>query len=139
MEIGFIHLTRCKLSCRFECLTDTDIAAVVTAGEHRTSGNDNARDIQSCSCHEHARDDFVAIRDEYQSIKAGCHGYGFDGIGNEFAACQRELHTCMPHGNTVADTNGRKFNRCAAACRNTELCHVGNLSKMDMSRYNFIE
>ena len=111
----------------------------MTAGEHGAAADDDCRDVEAAGSHEHSRDDFIAVRDEYQAIKGMSCRYGFNGVTDQFTAGQGKAHAAMTHGDTVADADGREFNRCTAGSGNAELDCFGNIAQMDMAGNDFIE
>ena len=144
LEFHLVHFFRCHLA-RFDFASgfkhgaDADVLAVVTAGEHGAAADDDCRDVEAAGSHEHSRDDFIAVRDEYQAIKGMSCRYGFNGVTDQFTAGQGKAHAAMTHGDTVADADGREFNRCTAGSGNAELDCFGNIAQMDMAGNDFIE
>ena len=122
------HLARFHFTSGFEHGADADVLAVVAAGEHRTATDDDGRDIETAGSHEHGRYDFIAVRDEDQAVESMSRSYGFDGIADEFTAGQGKAHAAMPHGDAVADADGRKFNRCTAGSGYAEFDSFGNIA-----------
>ena len=68
----------------------------------------------------------------------GC-GDGFDGVADEFAARQGKAHTAVAHGDTVADADSRKFDRCTTGGSDAELDGFGNVPQMDVAGDDFIK
>ena len=133
------HIACRKFARCFKGLADTDIAPLITAGQHGAAGNHNGRNVKAGSRHQHTGHNLVAVRNQNQRIETGSHGHRFHGISDKFPAGQRVFHARMAHSDTIADTDSRKFNgRTASSCY-TELGRFRNLSQMNMSGNNFIE
>ena len=128
-----------KFARRFKRLADADILSVEASREHRSAADDDRRNIQACRRHQHAGHDFVAVRNEHESVKARCHCHGLNGVGDKFAAGERILHSRMPHGNAVANTDGRKLQRRTASGSHTELRRRSNLTQVDMPGNHLIK
>ena len=65
-------------------------------------------------------------------------GHDFNGIGNEFAAGQTELHALMVHGQTVTHSDGRKFHGCSTRHAYPVLNGPGNGIQVDMTGNNLV-
>ena len=63
-------------------LGEAGFFTVDPARHHGTAGTDNAGDVQPQSSHHHARDNFVAVGNQYQTIKAVGRRQGFHGVCN---------------------------------------------------------
>ena len=56
------------------------------------------------------------------------------GIRNQIPGHQGILHADMPHGNTIADSNGREHHRSTAGHGNAQLHGIHNLIQVHMAR-----
>ena len=59
-------------------------------------------------------------------------------IRNEVSRDERILHARVPHGNAVADRNGRDHDRHTARLCDAELHGIDNLIEVHVARDNFI-
>ena len=75
------------------------------------SGYHDGRDVEAGGGHHHARDYFVAVRDQDETVQGVSFSHRLDGIADELAAGQRVFHAFVSHGDAVADADGRKFHR----------------------------
>ena len=138
-HLARIHFPRREHACRLERLTDTNIAPAMAPCKHGAAADENCGDVEPRRRHEHARYNLVAVRDEDESVKSRCHCNGLNGVRNQFTARERVFHPRVPHGNTVADTNGREFDRRSAGCCHTKLHGFRNRVQMKMPRNNLVE
>ena len=104
-------------------------------GKHGTAGNENAGQVQTAGCQQHARYDLVAVGDEHQRIQlmTGCHT--LDGVCNQLTGAQRKVHAVVTHGDTVADRNGIELEGCAAGHEDAVLHRTGDLLQVHMTRH----
>ena len=65
-------------------------------------------------------------------------GHRFDGVADEFAAGQRKFHSLMPHGDAVADSDGRKFQRRSSGEEHAAFCRLSHAVQKEMSRNQLI-
>ena len=138
-HLAGIHLAGGKHPRCLECLTDTDVASTMTSGEHGAATDENGRDIETCRCHEHPRYNLIAVWNEDKPIESRCHGNSLDGIRNEFTAREGIFHPRMPHGNTVTNTDRRKFNRRSTSCCHSKFHGFRNCIQMKVPRDNLVE
>ena len=134
-----VHLSGGKHAGGLECLTNTDVAPVMAACQHRSSADQNGRNVQTCCRHQHSRNNLVAVWNQNKSIKARRHGNGLNRIGDQLTAGKGVFHPCMPHCNSITHTDGRKFNRCAAGSSHAEFYGFRNRIEMKMTGNNLIE
>jgi hypothetical protein len=142
LEIGHlsdIHLAGSELAGCLEGLADADVMAVEASWQHRAARDDDGRDIEASRCHEHARHDLVAVRDQDEAIEARSHRNGLDRIGDELAARERVLHARVAHGDAVADTDSRELKGRAACCCDAELRSLGDFAQVDVARDDLVE
>ena len=138
-HLSLVHLACCELARSFKGLAHADVAPMESPCQHGTAAHNNARNVQPCRCHEHARHDLVAVRDQHQRIKARCHSHSLNGVRDKFPACQRILHARMSHRNAVTDTDGREFHRCPACRCHPQLCRLRDGLQMHVPRNDLIE
>ena len=109
------------------------------AGLHRTAGDEDGRDVQTQSGHQHARHDLVAVRDADEGVGAVRVHLIFHGIGDDVAARQGIQHAGVAHGDAVI--NGHRVE----LARNTAgfLDGIGNQTahfvQVHMSRQELVE
>ena len=104
------------------------------ACQHRTAGNQNGRDIQTGSRHQHTGNDLVAVRDEHQTVQLMCLRQRLYAVRDQLTACQRILHADVTHGNAVAYADGRNEHRRTACHANACLNSIRDLIEVDMAR-----
>ena len=138
-HLSGVHLAGSELAGCLEGLADADIVAVEAARQHRAARDDDGRDVEAGRRHQHARDDLVAVRDQDEAVKARSHRDSLDGVRDELAARERVLHARVPHGDAVADADGRELDRRAAGCRDAELGRLCDLAQVDVARDDLVE
>ena len=104
------------------------------ACQHRTAGNQNGRNVQTSSGHQHAGHDLVAVRDEHQTIQLVRLCQRLYAVRDQLTACQRILHADVTHGNAVAYADSRNEHRRTACHANACLNRIRNLIEVDMAR-----
>lgn len=57
----------------------------------------------------------------------------FDGIGNDFSACQRVFHSVVSHSDSVANADGIEDERNAACFDNAFFDALGDFVEVDVS------
>ena len=134
-----VHFSRREHACRLERLTDTDIAPAMAPCKHGAAADENRWNVKPRSSHEHARYNLVAVRNEDEPIKSRRHRDGLDGVRNQFAAREGVFHPRVPHGNAVADPDGREFNRRSASCCYTKLYSFCDRIQVKVPRNNLVE
>ena len=67
-----------------------------------------------------------------------CHSHSLCRICNQISGNQRIFHAHMPHGNAVADCNGRKYHRSSPCHGNAQFHGIYDFIQVHMSRYDFI-
>ena len=84
------------------------------AGFHRSSGDEDRRDVEAHRGHQHAGRDLVTVAD-------ADHGVGFVGVhhilhavGDDFPGGERIEHAVMPHRDAVINGDGVEFGGKAA-------------------------
>ena len=111
----------------------------MASGKHGAAADENRRNIEACRRHEHSGYNLIAVRNENKSIESRRHGNSLDGVRDQFTTCERVFHPRMPHGNSVADTDGRKLNRRSTCGSYTKFDGFCNCVQMKMSRNNLIK
>ena len=104
---------------------------------HWAAGNNYSRNVHADSCHNHSRYDLVAVWYQNQTVKLMSHGHGFHTVCNQFTGGQGVLHTHVPHGDTITDTDSRNHNRCTAGHPYTRLYSFRHLIQVHMARHDF--
>ena len=108
------------------------------AGQHRTTTDKDAGQVQPQGRHQHAGDDLVAVGNEDQCVKGvGCR-LDLDRVGNQLTASQGIFHAGMAHGDSIADTDAGECDRVAASLPDTCLDRVDDALDADMSGNNLI-
>ncbi len=121
----------------FEHLRKGGLLTVNEATHHRSAGADDGWDVDAAGCHDHARYDFITVRNQYQSVELVSLRHGLHAIRNQLTAWQRILHSFVTHGDTIAYANGRDHNRGSSGHTDTCFYRLGNLVQMHMARYDF--
>ena len=84
------------------------------AGLHRTAGDEDGRDVQTQSGHQHARHDLVAVRDADQGVGTVRVALVFDGVSDDVAGRQGVKHAGVAHGDAVVNGHRIELTRDAA-------------------------
>ena len=103
-----------------------------SAGQHRTPGHDDRRDVQARGGHDHARDDLVAVRDHHHGVEGVCAHGDLDGVGDDLTARQRVAHALVVHGDAVAHADRGELHRRAAGHADAGLHGLGDLIEHEM-------
>ena len=69
--------------------------------------------IQAHHGHHHAWQRFITARQAHNRVIAMAAHCQFYGVGNRLARGQRAAHALVAHGDTIGDSDGGKFTRCA--------------------------
>ena len=77
---------------------------------------------------------FIAVGDEYQTVKCVTVSNSFNAICYQFAACQRIFHTIVTHCDTIANADSREFDRSATCFQDAVFNSLGNGVQMHMTR-----
>ena len=115
-----------------------DVFAIHTTGKHGAATYNNSRNVQTSSCHEHTGNNFIAVGDEYQTVKCVTISNSFNAICYQFAACQRIFHTIVTHCDTVANADSREFDRSATCFQDAVFNSLGNGVQMHMTGDDFV-
>ena len=67
-----------------------------------------------------------------------CQRHTFGGICDQITGNQGIFHADMTHSDTITDCDRRKYNRCSASHRYTQLHGIYNLVQVHVSRNNLI-
>src|SRR6267142_5710371 len=92
-----------------------DRVAFKFAGRDGAAVENKSGNIEAGQRHDATGNGLVAADQNHQRVKKISAGHQFDGVGNDFAADQRSLHSFGAHGDVVGDGNGIEFERCAAS------------------------
>ena len=108
-----------------------DRLALESAGQDRTTIDEDRRHIEPAHGHHHAGLRLVAARDADQSVIGMAAHRQFNEIGDDFPRRQRGLHAGMTHGDAVGHCDCAEFARRRAdggdprltawACRMSEM------------------
>ena len=126
IELGGRHLAPRHGADGDKDVGEVDRAAVETAGEHRTTADDDGRKIDAGGGHQHAGDDLVAIGDENEPVKGVGPDNDLDGVGDQLAAGEGVFHAQVVHGEAVADADGVDLKGGAARHANATFGGVGD-------------
>ena len=85
------------------------------AGLHRTAGDEDGRDVQTQSGHQHARHDLVTVRDADQGVGTVRVHLIFHGVGDDVTARQGVQHAGVSHGDAVVNGHRVELTRNAAS------------------------
>ncbi|MNE38791.1 hypothetical protein D3C80_1327030 [compost metagenome] len=105
-------------------------------GFHRSSAHKHSRNVNAKRAHDHARCNFVAVRNTYHSVKPVSINNCLNGVCNDLTARKRVAHTDMSHRNTVIDTDCIKFERYAACFANRFFNKLSEFLQVDVARDN---
>ena len=98
-----------------EGVDDRDVAVPDPTREDRPGVDEHRRHVQAGGGHQHAGQRLVAAGERDHPVEAlGLHD-GLDGVGDDLAAHQREVHALVAHRDAVGDRDGAELQRVAAA------------------------
>ena len=106
--------------------------------QHGAAGDKDGGDVDSCRRHQQTGHVFIAVGDHHQCVKLMGNGHSLGGIADQITGDQRILHADMPHGNTVADRNGRELNRRTACHPDASLYGLSDLVPIHMTGNDLI-
>ena len=132
------NLTGFKTTSSFEYGGYADVFAIHTTGKHRTATYNNSRDVQASSCHEHTGNNFIAVGDEYQTVKSVTVSNSFNAICYQFAACEGIFHAIVTHCDTVANTDSREFDRSTASFQDAVFNSLSDGVQVHMTGDDFV-
>ena len=104
------------------------------AGQHGTAADKHGGHIDPGCRHQKSRNILITVRHHYQRVKLMGQRHTLCGIRNQIPGHQGILHADMPHGNTIADSNGREHHRSTAGHGNAQLHGIHNLIQVHMAR-----
>ena len=85
------------------------------AGEDRARVEEDGREVEARGGHEHPRERLVAAGEQHRAVEAlGVH-HGLDGVGDDLAAHEREVHSLVAHGDAVGHRDRAELERVATA------------------------
>ena len=137
-QFFLVDLACCETAGSFEHSADTDVFAMVPAGEHGPAADHHSGDVQPGSSHEHAGDDLVAVGNQHQGVESVAVGNGFDAVSHQFPAGQGIFHAIVAHGDAVTDADGREFNGSTTVFQHAVFHGLGNSIQIHMPRDNFV-
>ena len=106
--------------------------------QHRAAGHKDSGHIDARRRHQKPGYILVAVGHHHQSVKLMRQRHTFRRVGDQIPCHQGILHADMPHSNTVADCNSRKYNRHAAGFSHTQSHRVHNFIQIHMSGHNLV-
>ena len=115
------------------------LAAEGLTAQHTAAGQEDTRNIQPCSCHQHARNGFVAGTDEHEAVQPVCPCHGLNAVCHKLAGWQRVAGTAVGGADTVAHGNTAELYRRAACAVNTVFHLFGQFLQMAVSGNNVRE
>ena len=104
-----------------------------SAGFHRTTRDEDRRDVQTHGGDEHTGGDLVAVRDAHQCIGAVSVDHVFDRICNHLTRGQRVKHAVVAHCDAVVNSDGVKFLRNTACFANRSGDQVAHVLEVDVA------
>ena len=127
--------------CRIDHGVDQVESAVLAvlrrdmASFHRTTGNEDCRNVEAHCSHEHTRSHLVAVGDANEGICAVgvCHVFG--SVCNEVAGGQAVEHAVVAHGDTVVHGDGVHFLGDTAGSFDRACDNLADILEVDMTRY----
>ena len=112
---------------------EVEILALVLAGFHRSARDEDGRDVQAHSGHEHARGYLVTVGDAYHGIGLVCIHHVFHRVSDDIARRQRIEHAVVSHSDAVVNSNGVELGRVAAQAFYFGLDNLACLVQMGVS------
>nr|ABZ08895.1 hypothetical protein ALOHA_HF4000APKG5H11ctg2g13 [uncultured marine microorganism HF4000_APKG5H11] len=92
-----------------EHVLDIHVFALELTGHYGPAVHEDGRHVQTGHGHHAAGHVLVAAGDGDQAVHALAEGNKLDGVGDDFPADQRGLHTLGAHGDAVAHRDGAEF------------------------------
>ena len=106
--------------------------------QHGTSGYKYGRNIDPGSSHQKSRYILITVWHHNKGIKLMCKCHTLCRISDQVSGYQRVLHTYMSHGDSITDSNRRKYNRYTTCFCHAKLDSIYDLVKVHMSRNDLI-
>lgn len=110
-QFGFVDLAGFETAGCLKGLGNGDVLAIVPARKHGAPTAKYGGNVDTQSRHEHARHDFIAVRNHDHAIEGVAVDQGFNAVRNELAAGQGIFHALVTHGDSIANADGRHFER----------------------------
>ena len=109
------------------------------AGLHRTTRNEDRRDVESHSGVEHSWGDLVAVGNTHHGIGAvGIH-HVLDAIGDDLAGWERVEHAIVTHGDAVIDRDGVELLGDAARFLDLACHQLAEIFEVNVTRHELRE
>jgi hypothetical protein len=121
----------------FEDILNGDVAAVVAAGQNRSTVQDDTGHVEPQQRHGRAGDGFVASHQGHDAVEHVAARHQLDGIGDDLATDQRGLHAFGAHGDAVADGDGVELHGGATRGADAFLYLDGQLAQVVVARHGF--
>ena len=113
---------RGRIDCGLEGVDDGDVLAVDLTGHDRAGVEEDAGQVQAGGGHQHAGQRLVAARQQHRAVEAlGVH-HDLDGVGDDLAGDQREVHALVAHRDAVGDRDRAEL-QGVALCRVHAVLH----------------
>ena len=102
---------------------------------HRTARNEDCRNVEAHSGHEHTRSHLVAVRNAHEGVCAVGVSHVFGGVRNEVAGRKAVEHAVVAHGDTVVHGDGVHFFSDTAGCFDRACDNLADILEMNVTRY----
>ena len=123
----------------FEYVRQTDFFAIMYACKHSTTRHKYGWNVKTSRSYQHTRYYFIAVWNEYHSIKWCCHSCCFDGISDDITSYQGVFHTDVVHRQTVTNADCIELDWHTTCVADTVFYGLYNIFQAHMPRNNFIE
>ncbi|MBG9885311.1 hypothetical protein ABE10_01650, partial [Bacillus toyonensis] len=80
----------------------------------RAGVEEDAGEAEASARHQHPRDGLVAAGEKDRPVEALCHDDRLDGVGDDLARHEREVHPLVSHGDAVRDGDRAELQRIPA-------------------------
>ena len=107
------------------------------AGQHRTAGHHNGRNVAPHGPHQHTGNDLVTAGQHHHGVKPMGFDHIFHRVGDQFPAGQGVAHAFVPLADAVANGDGGELPRHAAGLPNALRHTLGQLPQVEVPRHHF--
>ncbi len=123
---------------RLEHVLDGDRLPPIVAGEDGASIEEHARHVDPRRGHQHARQTLVAAGDGNHGVEPLCVHDQFDRVGDDLARDQRGLHSFVPHGDGIRDSDGHELDGYATGSADAFLRVIGQSVEVHVARRHLV-
>ncbi len=108
-------------------------------GLHRSSRDEDGRQVEPHSCHQHARRDLVAVRDAQEGVGDVRLHHVLDAVGDEVTTRQRVQHPAVTHRDAVVDGDGVELDPVAAGLVDDPFHTLADVVQVHVPRHELRE